>query len=127
MTNVTRRDFLRTALLAPAATQAAAALRPNFLYLLPDQFRFDWLSGNPALPVRTPNLDALARRGVRFTKAAVAAPLCAPSRACVAAGCQYDECGVASNAENFPLSRPTYYRKLRDSGDLPPEISTMDN
>jgi choline-sulfatase len=96
--------------------RAAAAGRPNFLYLLPDQFRFDWLSGHPSLPVRTPNLDALARRGVRFTKAAVAAPLCAPSRACLAAGCEYDECGVASNAENFSLSRPTYYRKLRDSG-----------
>jgi arylsulfatase A-like enzyme len=116
MTNVTRRDFLGTALLAPAAMQAANALRPNFLYLLPDQFRFDWLSGDQALPVRTPSLDALARRGVRFTKAAVAAPLCAPSRACLATGCEYDECGVASNAENFSLSRPTYYRKLRDSG-----------
>jgi arylsulfatase A-like enzyme len=116
MTNVTRRDFLGAALLAPAAMRAAAAGRPNFLYLLPDQFRFDWLSGNPSLPIRTPNLDALARRGVRFTKAAVAAPVCAPSRACLAAGCEYDECGVASNAENYSLSRPTYYRKLRDSG-----------
>jgi len=124
MTNVTRRDFLGTALLAPRAMRAAAAGRPNFLYLLPDQFRFDWLSGNPSLPVRTPNLDALARRGVRFTKAAVPAPLCAPSRACLAAGCEYDECGVASNAENFSLSRPPTTASCTIPATIPPHAAS---
>src|SRR5262245_32003207 len=122
MQKVSRREFLGASLLAPAALrvqgalEGAAARRPNFLYLLPDQFRFDWLSGNPELPVRTPNIDALARRGFRFTKATVAAPLCAPSRACLATCGEYDHCGVASNGEDFPLTRDTYYRRLRDAG-----------
>lgn len=113
---LTRRDFVGSSLLASAAAQAAPARRPNFLFLLPDQFRFDWLSGNPLMPIHTPNLDALSKRGVRFTKAAVAAPQCAPSRACLAAGVEYDDCGTASNQELFPETRPTYYRKLRDAG-----------
>jgi choline-sulfatase len=113
---ITRRDFVGSALLASTAGHAAPAQRPNFLFLFPDQFRFDWLSGNPGLPIRTPNLDALAKRGVRFTKAAVAAPVCAPSRACLAAGAEYDHCGVANNGENFPEGRPTYYKKLREAG-----------
>ena len=54
--------------MARCRLNGSATGRPNFLYLLPDQFRFDWLSGNPSLPVLTPNLDALVRRGVRFTK-----------------------------------------------------------
>ena len=61
---------------------------PNILFLFPDQHRFDWIGGDPDLPaLSTPHLDALARRGTRFTRGAtVASPLCAPSRACLAAG-----------------------------------------
>src|SRR5690242_17212849 len=87
MSQLTRRAFLGAALVAPAVLDAAnarQARRPNLLYLLPDQWRFDWISGNPELPVRTPNIDALAGRGIRFTKASVASPQCAPSRACLA-------------------------------------------
>lgn len=114
--NPTRRDFIGAVSLLPSSMNGAPQRPPNFLFLLPDQWRFDWLGGNPHLPIRTPNLDALAARGVRFTKAAVAAPQCAPSRACLATGREYDHCGVGSNSDNFPLSNPTYYRALRDAG-----------
>jgi arylsulfatase len=111
-----RRSFLGAGIGALGALHAAPARRPNFLFLFPDQHRFDWLSGNPRIPVRTPNLDALARRGVRFAKAAVASPVCAPSRACLASGREYDECGVVNNGADFPVERVTYYRLLRDAG-----------
>ena len=39
--------------------------RPNILFLLPDQHRFDYLGVNPQIPVRTPNIDALSSRGVQ--------------------------------------------------------------
>ena len=74
------------------------------------------MSGDPRIPVRTPNLDGLARRGVRFGKAVVSSPLCAPSRACLASGREYDRCGVPSNAADYPAGQTTYYRLLRDSG-----------
>src|SRR5690606_8399637 len=50
-----------------------------------------------------------------FTNAVCASPLCAPSRACLAAGKEYDRCGVANNDDDFPLDETTYYRILRDA------------
>ena len=67
---------------------------PNLLFLLPDQHRFDRVGTTPGLSVRTPNLDALGRRGVRFMRALCPSPLCAPSGACLASGREYDRCGV---------------------------------
>ncbi len=118
----TRREFLAGAGAAALSACAepepktARAKRPNLLLLFPDQWRPDWLGVNPAVPVRTPNVDALAARGVRFTKAVCASPLCAPSRACLAAGKEYDRCRVPGNAVDYPLDQTTYYQLLREAG-----------
>ena len=112
---ISRRTLLQTAAALPVLA-AQAVKRPNILLLFPDQLRFDWTQANRELPVRTPNLEALASRGVRFTNAIVPSPLCAPSRACLAAGKEYERCGVASNAEDYPLDQTTYYKLLRDAG-----------
>jgi len=52
----------------------------NFLFIMYDQLRADYLScyGHPS--IGTPTIDALARRGVRFTRAYCQSPVCAPSR-----------------------------------------------
>ncbi|MNK10731.1 Choline-sulfatase [compost metagenome] len=52
----------------------------NALFIMCDQLRWDYLScyGHPT--IRTPNIDALARRGVRFTNAYVQSASCGPSR-----------------------------------------------
>ncbi len=71
---------------------------------------------NPDVPVRTPNLKALASRGVNFENCYCASPLCAPSRACLAAGVEYDRCGVPDNSVNYPQSQTTYYTLLRQAG-----------
>ena len=92
------------------------ARRPNILFLFPDQLRFDWLGGNPEIPVRTPNLERLAREGASFTNALCPSPLCAPSRACLASGKEYDDCRVPGNDVDYPLDQPTFYQMLRDSG-----------
>ncbi|MBC7234281.1 MAG: sulfatase-like hydrolase/transferase [Chloroflexi bacterium] len=89
---------------------------PNILFFLPDQHRPDWLGLNPALPLRTPHIDRLAARGIRFTQAFCPSPLCAPSRAALASGRDYDRCGVINNNDNYPLDQPTYYQALRDAG-----------
>ena len=117
---MSRRAMIGASIMVPVAAQARGLggkrdRRPNILFLLPDQFRFDWLSGN-GMPIHTPNIDALASRGIRFGKAVSAAPVCAPSRACLASGREYDQCGVESNFVNYPVSQTTYYTKLRDAG-----------
>lgn len=52
----------------------------NILFIMADQLRFDYLgcTGHPS--IKTPNIDALAKRGVRFDKAYVQSPICGPSR-----------------------------------------------
>lgn len=90
--------------------------KPNILFLFPDQHRFDFVGYNPDIPVRTPNLDHLADRGVTFTKAIVPSPVCAPSRACMASGKRYHRCGVPGNGVDYPLDQPTQYQALRDAG-----------
>ncbi|MFC6723395.1 sulfatase [Halobium palmae] len=87
---------------------------PNVLLIVSDQHRFDWLGTNAEVPVRTPNLDGLVDRGVRFTNAVTPSPTCGPARACLASGNEYDRCGVPSNFSSFPPSRSTYYERLRD-------------
>ena len=53
--------------------------RPNIIFILTDDQRWDALGcmGNPHL--RTPNLDRLAAEGVRFERAFVSSPSCTPS------------------------------------------------
>lgn len=123
----TRRDFLKSFGAAAVVVTFTGCMsksvqtqnednRPNILFFFPDQHRFDWLGGNPDLPVRTPNLDRLAERGMRFTNALCPSPLCAPSRACIASGKEYDRCQVPSNKQNYPVEQTSFYRLLRDSG-----------
>lgn len=102
-----RRDFLLSA--------AFARRPPNILFLFPDQLRHDFVEPS-SLAVRTPNLRRLAARGVRFTRAVTPAPLCAPARACLAAGLEYDRAGVPTNAQNYPAGQTTFYQRLRDAG-----------
>jgi len=90
--------------------------QPNILFLFPDQLRHDWISGNPNIPVKTPNLDRLRQQGTTFTKAVVPSPLCAPCRAALALGVEYPNSPVQGNRENVPLNAPTFYRHLRDAG-----------
>ena len=90
--------------------------KPNILFFFPDQHRFDFVGYNQDIPVRTPHLDKLAEGGVTFTKAIVPSPVCAPSRACMAAGKRYHRCGVPGNGTNYPLDQPTQYQALRAAG-----------
>jgi arylsulfatase A-like enzyme len=68
--------------------------RPNILFLLSDDQRPDTIRhlGNPH--IETPHLDSLARRGVAFTRAVCANPICTPSRAEILSGCSGFRNGV---------------------------------
>lgn len=93
---------------------------PNFLFLFPDQWRWDWLgcvdSPYGKVPVRTPHIDALAERGMIFHQCRTNSPLCGPARAALAAGVRYHRCGVRGNKDDLDESRMTIFRLLRDAG-----------
>ncbi|MDX2110850.1 MAG: sulfatase-like hydrolase/transferase [Verrucomicrobiota bacterium] len=90
--------------------------RPNILLIYTDQQTINALScaGNPW--VRTPNMDALARRGVRFEHSYCPAPICGPSRSCLTYGRMPHETGVRYNSESPHESLPNIGTALRDAG-----------
>ena len=54
--------------------------RKNILFIMCDQLRYDYLSCAGHKALKTPNIDALAARGVRFSNTYVQSPICGPSR-----------------------------------------------
>jgi len=82
--------------------------RPNFLYIMTDQHRADWLGcyGHPV--VKTPNIDAIAAHGTRFDQFFVATPVCMPNRASLMTGrypsvhgLRYNGCLLSQRANTF--------------------------
>ncbi|MHA1468058.1 MAG: sulfatase family protein [Promethearchaeota archaeon] len=109
--------------------------KPNFLFFFPDQHRGDWMPyrseifqklGMEDLPLRMPNIKKLMESGVTFTNAITPSPLCAPARACLAAGLRYKNCRVATNQENYPTDQKTYYTVLKDAGYVVASVGKLD-
>ena len=74
-------------LILGACTQPAPAPPPNFLFILVDDLGYmDIGAYNPETFYETPNVDRLAREGMRFTDAYAAAPVCSPTRASIMTG-----------------------------------------
>lgn len=86
MSEVTRRQFIAGAVGTAMASQAAGQTaqnnrsRPNILFILADDMGWADLSCYGRPDYKTPNLDALAMQGMRFTNAYSAAPVCTPTR-----------------------------------------------
>lgn len=107
--------------LAGLGTYASAASdpRPNVLLILTDQHSADVMScaqGDRYL--RTPHIDSLAARGVRFTRAYVANPICIPSRTSLFTGRYPHETGVQNNDRHpvDPKKFPTLGTLFRQAG-----------
>ena len=91
----TRRQFIGS-VAAPAVLRGRTA-KQNVLFIAIDDLN-DWvgcLGGHPG--AITPNLDRLAARGVLFTNAHCAAPLCNPSRAALMTGIRPSTSGIYTN------------------------------
>ncbi len=59
---------------------AGASSKPNILFIMVDEMKWNVMSCAGHTIVRTPNLDRLAREGTRFATAYTVAPICTPSR-----------------------------------------------
>jgi arylsulfatase A-like enzyme len=78
--------FLLAVVLVLSAPVGAATTKPNILFILTDDQRFDLLgcAGHPIL--KTPHIDGLAKQGVRFRNMFVSTSICAASRATILTG-----------------------------------------
>ncbi len=90
--------------------------RPNFVFIVTDQQRADWLGcyGHPVL--KTPNIDAIAARGTRFNNFHVASPVCMPNRASLLTGRYPSLHGLRYNGCRLPLSANTFVDLLAGAG-----------
>ncbi len=110
--------FLMAAAIFVVANSALAADKPNVLFLICDDLNCDLgCYGHPL--VKTPNIDALAERGVLFPNAYCQYPLCGPSRASFMTGIYPDQTLVKRNAiyirEHVPNVN-TMSQMFRDAG-----------
>lgn len=92
------------------------AKRPNFLFLITDQHRADWLGcmGHPV--VRTPNIDAIAARGTVFDDFHVASQICMPNRASLMTGRMPSVHGLRYNGLPLSYRANTFVDVLARSG-----------
>ena len=113
----TRRDFLGTI----AAASAAAALpgglhaeisqparQPNVLFIMADDMRVELGCYGSRFNAKTPNLDALAKSGVRFDRNYCQFPLCNPSRSSLLTGRKPTVTGVLGNRTDFRVAHPDW-------------------
>lgn len=101
----------------PVNLTLVPAERPNILFILLDDLRWDALgcTGHPF--VLTPNIDRIANEGVRFSNAFVTTSLCSPSRASFLTGAYAHRHGVRLNAVNDPdPSFPLLPQLLQQAG-----------
>lgn len=81
------------------AFSAFAADRPNILYIMCDDMGYGDLGCYGQPYISTPNIDSLARSGIRFTQAYAGSPVSAPSRASMMTGQHSGHCEVRGNKE----------------------------
>ncbi|MFO7905312.1 MAG: sulfatase-like hydrolase/transferase [Planctomycetota bacterium] len=100
---------------APGAVWAAE--RPNILFLLADDQRWDAYAASGNGRVRTPNLDRIAQQGTRFDNAFVTLSICSPSRAACLTG-RYGSLNGVTAFGNVRLNEgeTTFANALRDAG-----------
>lgn len=90
--------------------------RPNIIVYFSDQQRWDTLGCYGQRLDVTPNLDKLAREGVKFEHAFTCQPVCGPARACLQSGKYATQVNCYRNAQALPQSIKTLADYFNESG-----------
>jgi arylsulfatase A-like enzyme len=117
---------LALAVFSCSTRAAAAAPKPNIVFILADDLGYGELSCQGFThQIHTPNIDSIAKNGVRFTSGYVTAPFCAASRASLLTGRYQTRFGFEFNpigpknaapGIGLPLAEKTVAVRLRDAG-----------
>ena len=111
--------------LAESDAAKAAATLPNIIIFLADDLGYGDIGVNGCKDIPTPNIDSIAKNGVRFTDGYATHCVCSPSRAGLMSGMYQHRFGFEANsgpekyaADNFGLPReiPTLAEKLKGAG-----------
>ena len=123
MRQIDRRTFLSAALAGLAARRSRGQTkRPNIVLFLTDDLGYADLGCFGAKDIRTPNIDRLAARGVRFTQAYSNGPVCTPTRAALMTGRYQQRLGLewaippGKRGVGLLPEHATIARRLRDAG-----------
>ncbi len=94
----------------------AGEKRPNILFILSDDHRYDATSFMNHPFIKTPNMDRLAKEGVVFKNAFVTTSLCSPSRASFLTGQYPHKHGIKNNFDRWSDNNTSYIELLQKSG-----------
>ena len=98
---------------------ADAPVRPNLLFIVGDDMGYADVGFHHCKDIPTPNLDALAASGVRFTSGYVSGPYCSPTRAGLLTGRYQTRFGHEFNpsgAQGMPVTESTIADRLKAAG-----------
>src|SRR5258708_8825919 len=127
MSPISRKQFLSagTGALACAAFGQTGRRPKNVLLLMSDQHkpRAMGIDGNPV--AKTPNLDALARSGVRFDSVYCSNAVCVPSRASLLTGLYTHNHGAYNNSIAWPFAHKTMAHHFNRAGYMTGLIGKM--
>ena len=122
--------LLAVVLGAASAFAASPAAKPNILFILADDLgQMDIGAFNPKTFYETPNINALAKRGMKFTQGYAACSVCSPTRGSIMTGKYPPRFGItnfipggragklkpAPNAGQLPLAEVTIAESLREA------------
>lgn len=111
-----RLSVLVLCLLSTASLRAETT-KPNIVFILTDDHRWDGLTVAGNEKIKTPNLDKLCEAGTRFENAFVTLAICSPSRAACLTGRYGSRNGVtAVGHASLRKGEPTFARALKDVG-----------
>jgi len=103
------------ALPASAAAEKAADARPNILFIMADDHAAHAISAYGSKINKTPNIDRIAKEGMRFDNCFVVNSICTPSRAAILTG-KYSHINGVTVFNRFDGSQPTVAKMLQKAG-----------
>ncbi len=90
--------------------------RPNILFIMSDDHAYQAISAYDDKLIKTPNIDRLAKEGIRFTNASVTNSICAPSRAVILTGKHSHINGKIDNMIPFDTTQVTFPQLFQKAG-----------
>lgn len=113
-----RRQFLASTALAVSPAGGAATRPPNIVWIMGDDLGIGDLGCYGQQQIRTPNIDRIAKEGMRFTDAYAGCTVCAPSRSVLMTGLHMGHTPIRSNPGGAPLlaNEVTVAQMLKKAG-----------